>query len=227
MNTPDFLPVLSAGAHASPEEGACVMEYVSLLAGESWSDSPACTHPVLARMAQVVNDRLSDSERHRLIPLIGRLFGTAESGTDHERRVLSVRLACWSARQVLDRAADRDVAPSAIETAEAWCEGRASASECRAAAAAYAPFAAAAANAAYAAYAANAYAAYAYAAYAANAAANAYAAANADLVPLLAGLVDEYDRLTGRTEVREVTDDDLRNLAAATTTRRPAPTATR
>jgi len=45
MTAPDFLPVLSHGSHTSPKEGACVMEYVSVLAGEPWTDRPACTHP--------------------------------------------------------------------------------------------------------------------------------------------------------------------------------------
>ena len=92
---PEFLPVLSAGAHSDPRDGACVMEYVSLLAGEPFRDTPACTHPVLACAAQVVNDRLPDAERHRLVPLIGRLFGTAPTGSDLDRQVLSVTLLAY------------------------------------------------------------------------------------------------------------------------------------
>ena len=185
----DGLPTLSAGAHEPGDGKACVMEYVALLAGESWTDSPACTHPVLARAAQRVNDGLPDDERHLLVPLIGRLFGTAESGSDHERRVLSVRLAVWCARQVM-RPGD-DASRRAIEAAEGWCEGRVTAQECQAAAAA-AYAAAYTADAAYA------------AAYAATATA-----------ALLTGLLDEYDRLTGRTEHRHVSDTELRALAAA------------
>ena len=98
MTAPDGLPTLASGKHDPDDGEACVMEYVALLAGEAWTDSPACTHPVLAEAARSVNDRMHDDERHLLVPLIGRLFGTAESGTEHERRVLSVRLACWCAR---------------------------------------------------------------------------------------------------------------------------------
>ena len=48
-------------------------------------------------------------------------------------------------------------------------------------------------------------------------AAAAYAgAAAADPSGLLSGLLDEYDRLTGRTERPALTDDDLRRLAALT-----------
>lgn len=64
--TPAYLPVLSRGGHRSPEHGACLMEYVSLLAGERFSDRPGCTDPLLAAIARQVNDRISDSERHRL-----------------------------------------------------------------------------------------------------------------------------------------------------------------
>ena len=211
MLTPDFMPVLSAGAHDNPKEGACVMEMVSFLAGEDWSDRPACTHPVLAEMARSVNDRLPDDERQKILPLMGRLFGTAETGTDRERHVLRVRLAAWCARQVLDLAPDRGVALAAVVAAEGWCDGLVTAAECRAAA--DAANAANAANAAYAANAANA----ANAAYAANAAANAAYAANAanaaSLLPLLSGLIDEYDRLTGRTEHRQISEADHHQLA--------------
>lgn len=224
---PEFLPTLSAGAHAPGSGEACVMEYVSLLAGEDWSDHPACTHPALAAMARNVNDRLPDCERHRLVPLIGRLFGTAPSGP--ERLVLSVRLAVWAAREVLafTRREDRVVCEAAIVAAEGWCEGTVSAEECGVAAAAnsatyaatYATYADAAAAAAKAAADAAAYAA----AYAADSAANntatyatyatyAYAA---DLVDLLSGFIDEYDRLTGRTNHRHVSDEELRALAEA------------
>ena len=54
MTTPEFLPVLSAGSHAGPAAGACVMEYISLLAGEKWTNTPSCTHPVLAGAAQAL-----------------------------------------------------------------------------------------------------------------------------------------------------------------------------
>jgi hypothetical protein len=79
---PEFLPTLAAGAHSEGEGQACVMEYVSILAGEKFSDSPSCTDPVLAAAARSVNDWMTDEGRHMLVPLIGRLFGTAERGSD-------------------------------------------------------------------------------------------------------------------------------------------------
>ena len=90
MSIPNALPTLSAGAHKLGEGKACVMEYVSLLAGEKWSDSPTCTYRPLAMAAQVVNDRLSGDDRHLLVPLIGRLFGTA---LPVDNRLFALRVA--------------------------------------------------------------------------------------------------------------------------------------
>lgn len=228
MTTPDLMPILSSGDHASPKEGACVMEMASYLAGEEWSDSPACTHPVLASMARVVNDRLGDSARQSLLPLLPRLMGTAETGTADERHRLSVSLAVWCAEQVAHLTGGAEpAAREAIRVTRAWLDGEATLEECRDAA--YAVYAATRATftaAAYAVYAAaratytdDAYAVYA-ATRAADAAAN--AAANDDTVDddtvgveLLAGLIDEYDRLTGRTQPAPLTPEDTMRLKEA------------
>src|SRR3954447_13601960 len=57
---------LSVGTHIHPDDGACVMEVVSAAAGERWTDSPTCTHPLLAELARLVNDNLYDQARQRL-----------------------------------------------------------------------------------------------------------------------------------------------------------------
>jgi hypothetical protein len=119
MPTPDFLPTLSAGSHDAEHGEACVMEYVSLLAGEEWSDRPDCTHPVLAHEARTTNDLLRDSDRSRLVPLIGRLFGTTDDSPE-----LRARLRITQARQVvglLDRASRARVL-AAVERAESWID---------------------------------------------------------------------------------------------------------
>jgi hypothetical protein len=72
---PDLLPTLSRGKHRSPRKGACFMEFASVLAGERWSDHPACTHPLLAAVARHVNDFTSDAGRSRLAPLIPSVIG--------------------------------------------------------------------------------------------------------------------------------------------------------
>lgn len=76
-SVPEHLPLLSRGAHADPDEGACLMEYVALLAGEPFSDRPRCTHPLLARIARRINDISSETARFDLAPLAPRLIGTA------------------------------------------------------------------------------------------------------------------------------------------------------
>ena len=208
---PNHLPTLSKGAHAPGDGEACVMEYVSLLAGEEWSDHPTCTHPVLASMARTVNDRLSDDERHVLVPLIGRLFGTSGVHlTEHERQVLSVRLACWIARQVTEEGTP---GWAAIEAAEGWGDETVSAAEVRAA-----EDAALGTAATFATFAATARTATAAAVSAASAAASAATnAADADLPGLLTGLIDEYDRLTGHTEHTRLDDAALADLSARVT----------
>ncbi|GAB6986322.1 hypothetical protein [Nocardioides pyridinolyticus] len=79
---PDGMPVLSRGKHRTPKRGACFMELASLLAGERWSDHPACTHPLLAQLARHVNDLTTDDGRRALTPLIPSVVGRqGEEGT--------------------------------------------------------------------------------------------------------------------------------------------------
>ena len=96
MTFPDGLPTLTAGAHDAEAGEACVMEYVSVLAGEPWSDRPECTHPLLAHEARTANDLAHDADRHRLVPLVGRLFGTTDDSVE-----LRTRLRLRQAEQVL------------------------------------------------------------------------------------------------------------------------------
>jgi len=51
------------------------MEIASVLAGERWSDSPRCTHPVLAAVARLVNDAVSDTARPQLAAMVPDLVG--------------------------------------------------------------------------------------------------------------------------------------------------------
>ena len=71
----EILPMLSRGKHRSPRRGACFMELASYLAGERWSDKPACTHPLLAHLARLVNDLTDDVDRPRLATLIPAVIG--------------------------------------------------------------------------------------------------------------------------------------------------------
>jgi hypothetical protein len=75
IRLPQLLPVLSRGKHRNPKKGACFMELASFMAGERWSDHPACTHPLLAALARHINDRTSDTNRQRLAGLIPSVIG--------------------------------------------------------------------------------------------------------------------------------------------------------
>jgi hypothetical protein len=67
------MPVLTRGKHRKPRHGACLMEYVSVLAGEAFTDAPRCTDPTLAAIARAVNDYSGDEQRQRLAILASDL----------------------------------------------------------------------------------------------------------------------------------------------------------
>lgn len=75
VGIPDLVPVLSSGKHRRPSDGGCFMEFASYLAGERWSDHPDCTHPLLASLARLVNDAMTDHGRARLAPLVPAVVG--------------------------------------------------------------------------------------------------------------------------------------------------------
>lgn len=83
--------MLSRGKHRHIRKGACFMEMASLLAGERWSDHPACTHPLLAETARLVNDCTSDDERHHLAVLIPSVVGLR---SDDQRMDALIALRC-------------------------------------------------------------------------------------------------------------------------------------
>ncbi|MCU1523514.1 MAG: hypothetical protein JWO18_408 [Microbacteriaceae bacterium] len=92
IGPPEFMPVLSRGKHHNPKRGACFMEYASLLAGEKWSDHPACTHPAIGSLARAVNDCSSNRARSELVSLIPSVIGLlGDEGTDV---TVAVRAAC-------------------------------------------------------------------------------------------------------------------------------------
>jgi hypothetical protein len=72
------------------------MELASFLAGEPWSDDPACTHPLLAALARDVNDYTSDAGRSRLAGLIPSVIGL--TGDDLH---IDARIALLCARMAL------------------------------------------------------------------------------------------------------------------------------
>jgi hypothetical protein len=210
---PDFMPQLIGGKGKNPKSGGCILQVCDFLDRGAWTDETPCVHPALRKIAIAVNDGTDDAGRRELYRLVPRLMGT----NDGEKRT-SVGLAVWCARRVLHlvRPQDRAVCEAAIVASEDWLAGTGTAAANAAAyAAAYAAYAAAYAAyaAAYAAYAANAaaYAAANAAAYAANAAKRELRFGVADLTAML----DEFDRLTGRSETPAVSEVEWRRVAAA------------
>lgn len=63
------------------------MEYASYLAGERWSDHPACTHPLLAELARQVNDHISDGARQDLVELVPDVIGVTGSDLHVDARI--------------------------------------------------------------------------------------------------------------------------------------------
>ena len=125
--------VLRSGAHTSPSAGVSLMEAVSALAGEPWSNSPSCTSPVIAAYARSLNDWLPDDERQRLKAYIPRLVGTAEPDLELRRAFACADAAvrvfaplAFKAAGLVEEAAklgalapvDRESAPAARSAAE-------------------------------------------------------------------------------------------------------------
>ncbi|GCD19428.1 hypothetical protein CTKZ_09900 [Cellulomonas algicola] len=100
---PDALPVLSAGRHRHPRDGGCAMEWASLLAGERWSDHPACTDPLLAHLTRSVNDLVGDRARTALAHLVPTLVGVRGDDATWALEVASVAV-----RHALRRARPAD-----------------------------------------------------------------------------------------------------------------------
>ena len=61
------LPPLGEGSHDDPQDGACIMEAVAYVAGDEWSDHPACACPVISAFLRSWNDALPDEERDWLV----------------------------------------------------------------------------------------------------------------------------------------------------------------
>jgi len=72
------------------------MEFASFLAGERWSDHPACTHPLLATLARNVNDQMSDEGRQQLLRLVPSVVGLRSDDP-----AVDVRIALLCASQAL------------------------------------------------------------------------------------------------------------------------------
>ena len=87
---------LDRGAHSSREVGVSVMEAVAWLAGERHTDHPHTASPVIAAFCRLINDRVGDEERQRLVAYVPRLVGTRAADEIELRRTMVI--ADWAVR---------------------------------------------------------------------------------------------------------------------------------
>lgn len=85
---------LSKGKHDSPEDGACVMELASMLAGEPFDDHPRSVCPVIGSLLRAYNDRIDDRRRQDLYAYAAKVLGSrASQDVEHAR---AERLSAWA-----------------------------------------------------------------------------------------------------------------------------------
>jgi hypothetical protein len=85
---------LSKGKHASPEDGACVMELASMLAGESFTDHPASVCPVIGSFLRAYNDSVDNDRRQDLYAYAAKVVGSR--GSAAVQRARADRLVAWA-----------------------------------------------------------------------------------------------------------------------------------
>jgi hypothetical protein len=85
---------LSKGKHSSPEDGACVMELASMLAGEPFTDHPVSVCPVIGSFLRAYNDSIDDRRRQSLYEYASKAVGSRAPQRTQEARV--ERLAEWA-----------------------------------------------------------------------------------------------------------------------------------
>jgi hypothetical protein len=85
---------LSRGKHSVPEDGACVMELASMLAGEAFTDQPASVCPVIASFLRAYNDVVDDDRRQDLYAYAAKVVGS--TGSAAVQRARADRLMQWA-----------------------------------------------------------------------------------------------------------------------------------
>jgi hypothetical protein len=83
---------LSQGKHSSPEDGVCVMELASMIAGEPFSDRPTSVCPVIGSFLRAYNDSVSRSRREDLYVYAAKVVDSRA-----DARVQQARAECLAA----------------------------------------------------------------------------------------------------------------------------------
>jgi len=84
---------LGNGKHRSPEEGACVMELASMLAGEPFSDHPVSVCPVIGSLLRAYNDSVDSERRQDLYAYAAKIVGSRATG--HVQNARAARVKAW------------------------------------------------------------------------------------------------------------------------------------
>src|SRR3989440_3717221 len=85
---------LSKGKHSSPDDGACVMELASMLAGEPFTDHPVSVCPVIGSFLRAYNDSIDDKRRQSLYEFASKAVGSR--GPQRTQQARAERLAEWA-----------------------------------------------------------------------------------------------------------------------------------
>jgi hypothetical protein len=84
---------LSQGKHSSPEEGVCVMELASMIAGDPFSDRPASVCPVIGSFLRAYNDSIGRARRQDLYAYAAKVVGSRADAQVEKARAEC--LAAW------------------------------------------------------------------------------------------------------------------------------------
>jgi hypothetical protein len=88
---------LDEGKHNAIDEGVCLVEAASWLAGEPFSDHPACVCPVIGAFCRSWNDSVQAEDRNRLLkPYAARIVGTVSTADVQDARAFMA--ADWAVR---------------------------------------------------------------------------------------------------------------------------------
>lgn len=85
---------LGKGKHQTPQQGACVMELASMLAGEPFTDHPRSVSAPIASFLRRYNDLLDERRRQDLYHYAARVVGTAAKAELELAR--TERLLAWA-----------------------------------------------------------------------------------------------------------------------------------
>jgi hypothetical protein len=85
---------LGKGKHSSPDDGACVMELASMLAGEHFTDHPESACPAIGSFLRAYNDSIDDGRRQDLYEYASQVVGSRASAAVERAR--ADRLLDWA-----------------------------------------------------------------------------------------------------------------------------------